>query len=125
MDQQSGAGSARRGRGERRVPRGFKCFTGVKTMKLRPEVQEFAEQMERILRLHYKRGGWDDMDRREFMYIFKKEVDEVFAAKSVADLRHKVIETACICSMIWLNSQRDFWWKTGLDPIRQLLRMER
>ncbi len=87
-------------------------------LKIRPEVQKFAEAMERTLREHdpYK-NGWEAMYSDELREKFDEEVREAadaFEESSIggeieqAILKREVTDVANICMMIWCNAEK--WW---------------
>lgn len=49
-------------------------------MELRPAVQKFAEQMEKVLRDNDHKNGWDDMDPWSLVGRIRGEADELFLA---------------------------------------------
>lgn len=59
-------------------------------LQLRPEVQRFAEAMERQLQANDHKGGWSDEELPWLFERLKQETDELLAVVKSADivLRH-------------------------------------
>ena len=52
-------------------------YTGTRRLKLRPCVEWFAQQMERVLRQNDYKGGWDDMEFEDLMERLREETEEL------------------------------------------------
>lgn len=73
-------------------------------MKLRPEVQEFAEAMEHVLRDNDHKGGWQDMDGIDLLGAIERELRELSEAYGDANYvaaRKEAIDVANFCMMFW------------------------
>lgn len=81
-------------------------------MKPRPEVQQFALDMERVLQMNEHKGGWQSCPPA---YLFRRLLEEVAeVAEWVTqqggldslDFRHECVDVANFAMMLWDNSKR-------------------
>lgn len=95
-------------------------------MKLRSSVRDFANEMERTLRLHDDRGGWGDCSIQYLKHRFNQEIDEVnqfldtvIQLQSIkwndgelnlyldSKIRDEIIDVANFIMMIWDNLREE------------------
>ncbi len=77
-------------------------------MKIRPEILEFAEQMEKTMSRHDPQKGdsWKRMSIKQITNLFHKEIIEFREAKP--DYRHhEIIDIANIGMMLWHRMQKE------------------
>ena len=55
----------------------LKRYTGTRRLKLRPCVEWFAQQMERVLRQNDYKGGWQEMFIEDLIDRLHEEVSEL------------------------------------------------
>jgi len=72
-------------------------------IKLRPEVLEFAQEMEKILRANDVKKGdsWKIMDISELWESLNNEVDEYWAAETDEDSAKECVDAANILMMLY------------------------
>ena len=89
-------------------------------MKLRKEVQEFAEAMESTLLDNDHKGGWDDCDLIWLFERVEQEVEELRTAlfvagaeesnilkdKYIEDIKKECTDVANFCMMVYDNIRR-------------------
>lgn len=63
-------------------------------MHLRPEVQKFAEAMERQLRENDDKGGWADMPEKYLILRTIEELGEVMTQLIIEDGRYGLLQEA-------------------------------
>ena len=88
---------------------------GARIMELRPELQEFAEEMERVLRNNDHKSGWDSMSIHSLFERIKGEFEELqreyILMNNATDsggrihrMGHEAIDIANFCMFLHYNT---------------------
>lgn len=97
------------------------CYDLVNNMGLRPSVLEFAQKMERKLRLHDDRGGWAGCN---VMWLEKRmeeelsELESAMLAGSPDDIDDEAADVANFLMMISENMRKE-WMIKDLEKVRK------
>ena len=81
-------------------------------LKIRKEVQKFAEEMERVLRANDHKGGWKDMSDEQIYHRIKEELQEL-EETSITNIftwnaKKECVDVANFCMMLFDNLQDKF-----------------
>ena len=90
---------------------------GARIMELRPELQEFAEEMERVLRNNDYKSGWDSISIHELFERVKDEFEElqrdyikmnnaIDGAELIQRMGHEAIDIANFCMFLHNHTQK-------------------